>query len=457
MAWKSALPGSPVVMCHQSMVTGSAAAADGATDAAGAAALGAARWGGALLRGAAAGTGRDRSGPRTPSNPSVRLGFDTTRPPVIRHSILGWVRRCAVRQLLPALATGRSPGHGAARAGARKFRVATGDCFRLGTIRTIAWTVKSVFRFMPQCSSTVERSPRRFACTRSKLSVHYATWPPPQSDQRSSPADEPRRSLEIAAQAGVSVPTVSKVINGRADVAPETRRRVEAVIREQRLPALGPGPADGADPRAHLPRAGERVGAGDRPRRRARRRRSTIWRSSCRRCRAVGRPGRGWIEGVLARRPTGVIAVFSDLSEYDARPAPDARHPARGRRPDRRAAPRHPVDRRDELERRPRRRPATCSASATAGSASSAGRRGSCAAGPGSTATARRWTRPACPVDPRADQPRPTSRSSEGIEQGPRAARACRTARPRSSPATTSRRSASTRPPARLGCTSRRT
>jgi LacI family transcriptional regulator len=26
-------------------------------------------------------------------------------------------------------------------------------------------------------------------------------------------------------------------------------------------------------------------------------------------------PGRGWLEGVLARRPTGVIAVFSDLSE----------------------------------------------------------------------------------------------------------------------------------------------
>jgi DNA-binding LacI/PurR family transcriptional regulator len=26
-------------------------------------------------------------------------------------------------------------------------------------------------------------------------------------------------------------------------------------------------------------------------------------------------PGRGWIEGVLARRPTGVIAVFSDLDE----------------------------------------------------------------------------------------------------------------------------------------------
>ena len=25
-------------------------------------------------------------------------------------------------------------------------------------------------------------------------------------------------------------------------------------------------------------------------------------------------PGRGWIEGVLARRPTGVIAVFSDVT-----------------------------------------------------------------------------------------------------------------------------------------------
>ena len=36
----------------------------------------------------------------------------------------------------------------------------------------------------------------------------------------------------IAAQAGVSVPTVSKVINGRSDVAPETRKRVEAAIRE---------------------------------------------------------------------------------------------------------------------------------------------------------------------------------------------------------------------------------
>jgi LacI family transcriptional regulator len=37
---------------------------------------------------------------------------------------------------------------------------------------------------------------------------------------------------EIAAKAGVSVPTVSRVLNKRPDVAPETRERVERVIQE---------------------------------------------------------------------------------------------------------------------------------------------------------------------------------------------------------------------------------
>jgi LacI family transcriptional regulator len=35
----------------------------------------------------------------------------------------------------------------------------------------------------------------------------------------------------IAREAGVSVPTVSRVVNGRADVAPETRQRVEDLLR----------------------------------------------------------------------------------------------------------------------------------------------------------------------------------------------------------------------------------
>ena len=50
-----------------------------------------------------------------------------------------------------------------------------------------------------------------------------------------APRGGPRRQTtiaHIAAKAGVSAPTVSKVINGRADVSPETRLRVEAVIRE---------------------------------------------------------------------------------------------------------------------------------------------------------------------------------------------------------------------------------
>ena len=43
--------------------------------------------------------------------------------------------------------------------------------------------------------------------------------------------DTPRSTIAaIAAEAGVSVPTVSKVLNGRRDVAPDTRARVEAAI-----------------------------------------------------------------------------------------------------------------------------------------------------------------------------------------------------------------------------------
>src|SRR2546427_1297213 len=44
----------------------------------------------------------------------------------------------------------------------------------------------------------------------------------------------PKRSTiaEIAAQAGVSIPTISRVLNGRPDVAPATRARIEQVLKE---------------------------------------------------------------------------------------------------------------------------------------------------------------------------------------------------------------------------------
>jgi LacI family transcriptional regulator len=47
-----------------------------------------------------------------------------------------------------------------------------------------------------------------------------------------SASDRPLTLTEVAAAAGVSVPTVSKVINQRSDVAPATRERVQRVLTE---------------------------------------------------------------------------------------------------------------------------------------------------------------------------------------------------------------------------------
>jgi DNA-binding LacI/PurR family transcriptional regulator len=118
----------------------------------------------------------------------------------------------------------------------------------------------------------------------------------------------------IAQEAGASVPTVSKVINGRSDVALATRRRVEAAIRRHGYQRL-------VRPTRRAPllelifhelesewaleivRGVERV---------AGRHQLAVVLTEMQGRR---RPGRGWIEGALARRPMGVIAVFSDLSE----------------------------------------------------------------------------------------------------------------------------------------------
>ena len=44
----------------------------------------------------------------------------------------------------------------------------------------------------------------------------------------------------IAAEAGVSLPTVSKVVNGRPDVSPTTRARVEQLLDRHKYPRTGP-------------------------------------------------------------------------------------------------------------------------------------------------------------------------------------------------------------------------
>jgi LacI family xylobiose transport system transcriptional regulator len=126
-----------------------------------------------------------------------------------------------------------------------------------------------------------------------------------------------RRSLtiaDIAEQTGVSVPTVSKVINGRSDVSPQTRQKVEAAIQANGYQR--PRRAERAAPIIELifhelesewaleiVRGVEAI---------AGRHHLAVVLTEMQGRRT---PGRGWIEGVLARRPMGVIAVFSDLSQ----------------------------------------------------------------------------------------------------------------------------------------------
>jgi len=126
----------------------------------------------------------------------------------------------------------------------------------------------------------------------------------------------PRRSLtiaEIARLAGVSAPTVSKVVNGRAEVGADTRALVQRVLHEHgyerkkraaRTSALielvfhqlaGVYPIE-------IIKGVERV---------ADEHDLAVVVSESQ---GQQTPRRGWIDGVLARHPAGVIPVFSDLS-----------------------------------------------------------------------------------------------------------------------------------------------
>ncbi len=118
----------------------------------------------------------------------------------------------------------------------------------------------------------------------------------------------------IAELAGVSVPTVSKVINGRSDVSLDTRRRVEATIREQgyRRSDRSTNRSDLIEVLFHELESAWALEIIMGVERVARENDLAVVLSEMQGRRT---PGRGWIEGVLARRPTGVIAVFSDLSE----------------------------------------------------------------------------------------------------------------------------------------------
>ncbi|MEQ4304005.1 substrate-binding domain-containing protein [Plantactinospora sp. B6F1] len=111
----------------------------------------------------------------------------------------------------------------------------------------------------------------------------------------------------IAALAGVSAPTVSKVLNGRRDVAPATRARVETVLREHpyRRPESGVRAASIEvlfyGMQSHLAvqiMQGVEEVAG--PHRLAVVFSDVFHQVST---------GRSWAQDLLARRPTGVVAV----------------------------------------------------------------------------------------------------------------------------------------------------
>ncbi|MDT0347432.1 LacI family DNA-binding transcriptional regulator [Streptomyces litchfieldiae] len=121
--------------------------------------------------------------------------------------------------------------------------------------------------------------------------------------------DGPLTIAQIAERAGVSVATVSKVVNGRADVAPRTRSLVEDIIRRhgyRRQKAAGPTAL--LELVFHEVRGPYPLEIYQGARRVAAEHGLAVVLSELEGCHT---PGRGWVDGVLARRPTGVISVFS--------------------------------------------------------------------------------------------------------------------------------------------------
>ncbi|MFY1633547.1 LacI family DNA-binding transcriptional regulator [Solwaraspora sp. WMMB335] len=131
----------------------------------------------------------------------------------------------------------------------------------------------------------------------------------PRNGQRRGRRPRELSVATIARLAGVSKPTVSKVLNGRSGVALTTRRRIETLLREhgyQRPGSVNPAPGIEVifyELESHLAieilRGVEQV--------------ASVHELSVGFTEARGRtvPGRSWAEQLLARRPVGVIAVYS--------------------------------------------------------------------------------------------------------------------------------------------------
>jgi LacI family transcriptional regulator, xylobiose transport system transcriptional regulator len=119
----------------------------------------------------------------------------------------------------------------------------------------------------------------------------------------------------VADAAGVSVPTVSKVVNGRADVAPDTRERVERVLREQgyrrrsgQSAAAGSALLDVVFNELESPWAMEIVKGVEEV---ARENDLGVVLSAQE---GPGALGRSWVDAVAARRSAGLILVVSEVT-----------------------------------------------------------------------------------------------------------------------------------------------
>ncbi|MEO3756653.1 substrate-binding domain-containing protein [Streptomyces sp. B6B3] len=128
------------------------------------------------------------------------------------------------------------------------------------------------------------------------------------------PPSGPLTIAQIAEHVGVSLATVSKVVNGRFDVAADTREQVESLIRRHgyRRQKRASRPAPLLEIVFHEVRGEYGVEIFNGVQQVAREHHLGVVISELQ-----GRhtPGRGWVEDVLARRPTGVIAVYSSLTD----------------------------------------------------------------------------------------------------------------------------------------------
>jgi LacI family xylobiose transport system transcriptional regulator len=119
---------------------------------------------------------------------------------------------------------------------------------------------------------------------------------------------------QVATEAGVSLSTVSKVLNGRTDVSPSTRQRVEDLLGTHGYRRRAPAPPEAplieivfheldSAWAMELIRGVENVATEVHA--------SVVLTESGTR----HAPGPEWIDGVLRRRPLGVVLVFSTLPE----------------------------------------------------------------------------------------------------------------------------------------------